>query len=218
MTFFPVRSARAQIGVTGLALALSACSGLPSSGPTAHQILGQAAPKRNPARFHVVNLDEANLDALNAAAENASHDPRLGLLADVAPRGVIGPGDVLSINLYEVGVSLFSGSRATATGADAFDASAHGQQFAAATVDENGDVRVPFAGTIHVGGKTPNQVETLIEQQLSSQSQHPQVVVSLSEAIYSSVVITGDVHKPGRVTLTAGHERLVRRLSPALCA
>jgi polysaccharide export outer membrane protein len=196
-------------------LALAGCAGLPSSGPTAHQILGQAAPRKAPPAFRVVTLDQDHIDALNAAAHAGSRGGSLASLADAALRGVVGPGDTLSIDLYEVGVSLFSGSRATAAGADAFDASAHGEQIAAVTVDENGDLRLPFAGKIHVAGKTPGEVEQLIEQRLAGQSQHPQVVVSLKDSVYSSVVVSGNVHKPGRIALTPGRERIVDAIAAA---
>jgi len=175
----------------------------------------QAAPRGGAAVFNVVSLDQASVHALNAAAPASLSPGGLAPLADAVSRGVIGPGDTLKINLYEVGVSLFSGSKATAAGADAFDASAHGQEFAAVTVDRNGNIRLPFAGTLQVGGLTTDRVEQEIERRLSDKSQHPQVVVTIAESIFSSVVVTGDVRKPGRITLTSGQEHLVDAIAVA---
>ena len=214
-------SIRARRG--GLAFAVGAaslltagCATLPSSGPTAHQIVSQGMRKGAPIAFNVVNLDQTNVEELNASATSeVSSSQGLASLAHGLPRGIIGPGDTLQISLYEVGVSLFSGSRATAAGADSFDSSAHGQEISSVTVDQAGNVRLPFAGTIQVSGMTPMQVEQNIERRLADQSQHPQVVVTVSQSIFSSVVVSGDVRKPGRITLTSGQERIVDAIAAA---
>lgn len=210
-----VRRNGASLAISGVALLLAGCAGLPASGPTAHQILSQTAPKNAPAVFNVVNLDQASVEALSSAAPASLTPKALAPLADTASRGVIGPGDILKINLYEVGVSLFSGAKATATGADAFDASAHGEEFAEVTVDQDGDIRIPFAGTLRVTGLTTDQVEQDIERRLADKSQHPQVVVTIAESVFSSVVVAGDVRKPGRIALTSAQEHLVDAIAVA---
>lgn len=215
MVVTDARRSGASLAISGVALLLAGCAGLPASGPTAHQILAQAVPKGAPAVFNVVNLDQTSVEALNSAVPASLPPEGFAPLADAVPRGVIGPGDTLKINLYEVGVSLFSGSKATAAGADAFDASAHGEEFAAVTVDQNGDIRLPFAGTLQVSGLTTHQVAQDIERRLSDKSQHPQVVVTIEESIFSSVVVTGDVRKPGRITLTSGQEHLIDAIAVA---
>jgi polysaccharide biosynthesis/export protein len=216
MTGLSVGRGRVLLAAVGYSMMLAGCASLPSSGPTAHRILAQAAPKNGPVQFNVVALDQNGVDALNAPTEAVGPVAlRLASLTSTTPHGVIGPGDKLNLNLYEVGVSLFSGSRATATSADAFDASAHGQEFAPIIVDADGNIRLPFAGEIHVAGMTPGQVEQVIERQLRGQSQHPQAVVTIENAVFSSVVVTGDVRKPGRITLTPGQERVVDAIAAA---
>jgi polysaccharide export outer membrane protein len=157
----------------------------------------------------VVNLDQASVDELNARSGDSSlAQPRLGSLTDIPLGGLIGPGDTLNINLFEVGVSLFSGSRATVASAESFDASAHGQEFPSQTVDADGNIRLPFAGTIRVAGMTTSQVAEAIEQRFALKSQYPQAVVSIGKSVFSSAIIAGDVREPGRVSLTWAKERL----------
>lgn len=231
MTGLSVGRGSVLLAAVGYSMMLAGCASLPSSGPTAHRILAQAAPKNEPVQFNVVALDQAAVEALNASAEavdpissgsvspDAVHSglvsPRLSSLISAAPRGVIGPGDKLNLTLYEVGISLFSGSHATATAADSFDASAHGQEFAPLSVDADGNIRLPFAGEIHVAGMAPGQVEQAVERQLGGQSQHPQAVVTIESSVFSSAVVTGDVRKPGRITLTPGQERVVDAIASA---
>jgi hypothetical protein len=90
----------------GLALlaasAMSACATLPRNGPTGSQISGDAK-KRNDIGFKIIDIVPANIDALSTI-EMAS-----GALAALSAEGnvdMLGPGDVLSIEIYEVGVSL----------------------------------------------------------------------------------------------------------------
>lgn len=215
MTDWSLRRGGLHAGLVGLSLSLGACASLPSSGPTAHQILKQAGASEAPIPFVVLDLDRTGINELNAVAAKASSQQRLAVLADNSPRAVIGPGDTLTINLYEVGVSLFSGGRATAASADSFDASAHGEALASPMVDAEGNVRLPFAGIVHVGGRTPGEVAAEVEQRLADQSQHPQAIVRVERSVFSSAVIGGQVRRPGRLPLTAGQERLLDSVAEA---
>ncbi|HJT52168.1 MAG TPA: polysaccharide biosynthesis/export family protein [Nitrosospira sp.] len=215
MTVLGIGRGGALLAAVGLSVLTAGCAGLPSSGPTAQRILSQAAPDKGPVQFNVVSLDQASVDALNGSGGPApSTLSRLNSL-DIPLGGLIGPGDTLHINLFEVGVSLFSGSRATAAAAESFDASAHGQEFPPLTVDADGNIRLPFAGLIRVGGMTPEQVAQAVEQQFVRKSQYPQAVVTIEKSIFSSVIISGDVRKPGRISLTSAKERLVDVIAAA---
>jgi polysaccharide biosynthesis/export protein len=215
MTVLGIGYRGALLAVAGFSILTTGCAGLPSSGPTARHILSEAAPDKGMVHFNIVPLDAANVDALNAAQHAGPATlSQLGS-ADTPSSGLIGPGDTLQINLYEAGVSLFSGSRATATAIDTFDASAHGQEFPPIVVDADGDIRLPFAGKIHAAGMTTGQVAQVIERQYAHKSQAPQAVVTIDKSIFSSVVVTGDVRKPGRISLTSARERLIDVIADA---
>ena len=204
------------LAAAAFSMMLAGCASLPSSGPTSQRILSEAAPDDGPVEFNVVPLDEIAVEALSTAAGGAvPPGSRLGSLTDARNGGLIGPGDTLDIILFEVGVSLFAGSRATAASADSFDASAHGQEFPAVTVDPAGNIRLPFAGTIRAAGMTTEQIARTIEQRYASQSQYPQAAVSIDRSLFSSVVVSGAVRDPGRVPLTGAQERLVDAIADA---
>jgi polysaccharide export outer membrane protein len=193
------------------ALALSGCDALPASGPTEAQVLnGQTAPQ-NQLGFHIVTIDASNVAALQRvspgtmAALNPVYDSG-------ASAGTIGPGDILSISIFEVGNSLF----APATGAAAAAGQSAGPSGAvsnialpAEQVDDQGTVTVPYAGRITAAGLTPDRLAARIEAALSGQSQNPQVIVTIDKDLENTVIVSGDIRTPGRYPLTLAHERLL---------
>lgn len=188
-------------------VALPACSTLPSSGPTARQIVSRAKDNGNEFRFSIVPLDNQAVSALNQAqSARIAAATTLGALESPPRPTVLGPGDILHVSVYEVGVSLFS---RTAAASAMFDPSAHGEKFPEVTVDEQGNIALPYVGVLSVAGYTPSQVEELINQRLAGQSQRPQSMVTLAKNISNTVIVAGNVNKPGRYDLTYNHERLL---------
>lgn len=188
------------------AVALPGCTTLPSSGPTAAQIVHRAKDSRNEFRFHIVPLDNHAVSALNQA-QNAriAASTTLASLESPPRPTVLGPGDVLHVSIYEVGVSLFSKATASTT----FDPSAHGEKFPEVTVDELGNISLPYVGVLSVAGYTSSQVEELINQRLAGQSQRPQSMVTIVKNVSNTVIVAGNVNKPGRYDLTFSHERIL---------
>jgi polysaccharide export outer membrane protein len=65
-------------------------------------------------------------------------------------------------------------------------------------VDSGGRISFPLAGTIEVGGKTPNAVAADIAARLRTRYiRDPQVTVNLKETIGQVVTVDGQVGKPG---------------------
>ncbi|WP_240626764.1 polysaccharide biosynthesis/export family protein [Sphingobium sp. LF-16] len=196
------------------AAALPGCTTLPSSGPTSAQIVSRANDKTKEFRFNIVSLDSTAVDILNNA-QNAriASVATLGSLAGPPHLGVLGPGDVLSINIYEVGVSLFS--RTAAAGTGSFDPSAHGERFPEITVDQTGNISLPFIGTLKVAGSTTAQVEAMINRKLSTQSQYPQTMVTLAKNLTNTIIVAGNVNRPGRYDLTYNSVRVLDAIALA---
>lgn len=123
------------------------------------------------------------------------------------PTDLVGPGDVLEINVYEAGVTLFASN--TAGSGQANGGASPGvqvQKLPSSRVDDNGDIIVPYAGKIHVAGRTVEEVQTLIQRSLRRLSQNPQIIVTLSQAITNSIIVGGEVARPGRLLLQTNRE------------
>lgn len=190
------------------AAALPGCATLPSSGPTAAQIVSRAKDNSNEFRFNIVPLDNHAVDALNQAqSARIAASTTLASLETPPRPTVLGPGDILHVSVYEVGVSLFS--KTTASAAGAFDPSAHGEKFPEVTIDEMGNISLPYVGPLSVAGYSPSQVEDLINQRLARQSQRPQAMVTVVKNVSNTVIVAGNVNKPGRYDLSFNHERVL---------
>ena len=196
--------------LAGLALfsLLGACATLPASGPTAGDIRnGAKSPASNTIGFRIVDIDAPVLAEIEA--RDTAVDGSLATLSSLAATGrndVVGPGDVLSIGIYEVGVTLFGGAREGGAG---FDPSARGENFPTIVVDNQGTISLPYVGRLAVAGHTPAEIQTMIERGLRGKSQSPQALVGIKQNLSSTVYVAGDVRKPGRFDLSLQRERLL---------
>ena len=79
--------------------------------------------------------------------------------ASPAATDVIGAGDTVEVTLFEVGAGLFGASSAAA----GFDPSARGRSLGGFPVSPDGGIDLPYAGTLQVGGLTPDAAARRIE-------------------------------------------------------
>ena len=177
---------------------LGACSTLPTSGPTGPQIVKSV--EKSQANIAIVEVIDAS--RLPPAPEHSQWTlPEL----TPPPTDMVGPGDVISIFIYEAGVPLFSGAAPEMGGT--FDPAVKVQTLPASRIDDNGDIVVPYAGRLNVSGKTLLEVQNLIRRSLRGLSQNPQVLVTLNQAVNNSVIVGGEVGQPGRLVLQTNRER-----------
>ncbi len=205
---------RALSGLSAIAL-LGGCAALPTSGPTAHQVIAGTRGDKNRIGMRIVDIDSAALASV--AQGESSYDRQVATLVSLAREAhtdTVGPGDVLTINIYEVGVSLFGGSR-PAQAAENFDPSARGELFPEVTVDRDGAIKLPYVGRLQVAGRTPNEIQAILERAYAGRSQNPQAVVQIKTNLSETVYVTGDVNKPSRVELSLQHERLLDVIASA---
>ncbi|WP_246379203.1 polysaccharide biosynthesis/export family protein [Gluconacetobacter johannae] len=204
--------------ILAISIMLAGCSALPSSGPVSSQILqAEKDPKLNQIGFTIIPFTPKTVDVLQS-----EKPPLLSTLQKEGPgqgeHGAIGPGDLLSISVFEIGSGLFSGGgmsggRTTAgpisAGSGAGNTTASLEALPPIEVDDQGSIPFPYIGRIHVAGETPPQLAKMIENQLASKSQSPQVIVRVMTDLHNSVIVSGDIHRPGRQMLTLAHEGLL---------
>jgi polysaccharide export outer membrane protein len=200
-----------------LASALSGCAALPSNGPTAGGIQKLVHSPQNTIGFTLVNITPEILSLPDIGVRGANSIEALAATSPFQSADLIRPGDRLSIGIYEVGVSLFGGAANIGTQAAVQGEYpvANGAQLASVKVDEKGDIRLPFVGTLNVAGYPPETVQKMIETRLKGMSQSPQVLVSIADSVANSVYLTGAIGKSGRYSLTSAHERLLDILAMA---
>ncbi|MCE7798398.1 polysaccharide export protein [Sphingobium sufflavum] len=198
------RSARPPLAtLLASTLLVSGCATLPSSGPTGREILKSQATPDNVLGFHVVQLTDAQSLPLQPKEETEPLMPT----ATRDSINLLGVGDTLQVVIYEAGVSLFASS-GISQGSVSDTGSAKGQTLPPITIDETGQISIPFAGRIRADGMTTYELQEVISSRLRGKSQSPQVLVSIANPVSQAVLIGGEVTRPGRIVIATGRETL----------
>jgi polysaccharide export outer membrane protein len=184
---------------------VSGCSSFGASGPSGSAIASAADKPLGGATISVTPLTEDVARQL-VAAEKAPRFSELFVETDIMGSR-IGAGDVVEITLWEAPPAVLFGSvSALASGAPvASNSLAQPGQ----VVDENGLIKVPFAGSIRAAGRTPAEIEQEIVSRLRGKAHQPQAMVRLVQNQATNVTVVGDVAKSGRIPLTPKGERLL---------
>ncbi|KSB90021.1 hypothetical protein AS593_11400 [Caulobacter vibrioides] len=196
--------AASMIGAASALLMLNACASLPASGPTAAAI---GAEQRRTRDFEIFDIDQAVLAFLASRPVAGA----TGLLdaGAAAPADLLGPGDVLQISIYEIGAALFAARSTFAPGGGLSPPSGAAEILPPVVVGQDGAVNLPWIGRLHAAGQTPDALAGRIAHALRDKSQDPQVVVSVRDNVANTVMVMGEVKKPGRVPLSLTGERLL---------
>jgi polysaccharide biosynthesis/export protein len=186
---------------------LAGCDTIPTAGPSISEVMAEARAA-NHHGFALVAVDGRVLAAL-AKAPHPSLRQLFPHDDPVAQR--IGPGDVLSVAIYDSGVGeLFappSAQQATYGTARV--------TLPNATVNRAGMIAVPFAGAIRVAGLTPMEADTAIERRLGGSAVKPQILVSMVADKSNVVTVTGAIHTPGRYAISPASETLLQMIALA---
>ncbi|MHB8283837.1 MAG: polysaccharide biosynthesis/export family protein [Caulobacteraceae bacterium] len=150
-------------------------------------------------------------------------DAPLVALAREGRVDLIGPGDVLQINVFEVGTMLFSSGATNISGSAPTDLSAEAaptptarsETIPGVVVDRDGAISLPYVGELAVAGHTAGEVARMVEHGLAGKSQAPQAVVSISGNVANTILVSGAVSRPGRQPLTLQRERLLDAIATA---
>lgn len=185
------------------AISLSACASLPTNGPTGAQIEKAIASPESALPIQLVQVQDAtdvppHIRAMPTGVVEGAEPPPM-------PTDVVGPGDVLEVALYEAGVSLFAAAPSLQGGVVA---GVQAQKLPPMRVDDFGHINFPYIGRIYVAGQPVREVEAMIRSSLMGMSQNPQVLVSIAHTITNSVIVSGEVARPGRLPLQTNRERL----------
>lgn len=181
---------------------------LPASGPSRKDVTRVAGSADNAMKFTLRDITPQTLPQTPDMRTMAQD--QLGILAFFTPlerSDTIRPGDTLAISIYEVGVTLF-GSATPVLGGVGDYPTANAQRIAV-LVDEDGNIILPYIGSIRAAGKNPAALSNLIAGQLRRLSQSPQVMIAITDTLESNAILSGAITKPGRYRLTSAHERLL---------
>ena len=179
---------------------LAGC-GLPRSGPHKDEIFSGSVLQQGDAFVVEVNARVTQATAVTPALGFSSAFINAGVLGS----DVIAAGDVLSLTIYEnVKDDPLLGNT--------------GQRVSALTeiqVDGNGNIFVPYAGTIKAAGLSPDELRDAITEKLDSQTPDPQVSVQRLAGDGSTVTLSGFVSGQGIYPIERPTRTLAAMISKA---
>lgn len=185
---------------------LGGCGFIPMSGPSSLEIRTEHSPTLP---YAVVRLDARAVQVL----EGFEPDVLGGVFTDRrAPSGIrFGIGDIVNVTIFEAAagglfIPLEAGVRP-----------GNFVTLPAQTVDNDGNITVPYAGVVRAAGRTNVQVQNDIVARIKNRAIDPQVVVALAEQRSSLVSVVGDVRAPLRYPMptTGAQDRITDALTRA---
>ncbi|MGI9350917.1 MAG: polysaccharide biosynthesis/export family protein [Rhizobiaceae bacterium] len=184
-----------KFSILFLVLLVSACkTALPNDGPLLTEVVSEKE-MNDGFVYGLVDLNATSITAL----ERHDYYPLSSSfgIGGFKNGGVIGVGDLLNVTIFETGAGgLFSTSENKSVNFDL-------------RVQQNGNVTVPFAGSIRAEGKRAEQVRQAIVGKLKGRAVEPDAVVNISEVRSRSVVVNGAVNQAKTVPLVKGKERVL---------
>ena len=196
------------------ALLVPGCSTYPawlaSSGPSAARIEAGDGAAVAEARIQVVDMTARVARSLQDGQKRLLFSEVLG--SGPAPTFSVGRGDVLEVSIWEAPPALlFGAALGSGTGLPSARAAAFPEQM----VTDQGTISVPFAGTVSVAGKSPQDIEAEISERLRGKANQPQALVRVVRNTSSNVTVVGEVNTSVRLPLTPRGERLLDALAAA---
>lgn len=208
------RKIAAAVLVFFATLDLTACSIVPSSGPTRAQIMDTGAEPatagevQNKAGIQIVDITADVARRLLADRKTTDFSAVFGDQASFSQH--FGAGDALEISVWESPpATLF----ASGSGDGDSGSAARATVLPVQTIDANGFIDVPFVGQVKASGKSPTELSQYIVQKLKGKANQPQVIIRRVKNATSYVTVVGDVTNSSRMELSAAGERVLDALA-----
>ncbi len=128
---------------------------------------------------------------------------------------LIGAGDIISVVVWDHPELVFPTQTYSIGAAFEIPTSSGGSNMPGYVVSPSGDIQFPYAGVMHVGGKTANQVRDEMARILSRVVRDPQMTVRVLGFRSQRVYVDGEVKTPGMLAIDDAPMTLVEALNRA---
>ncbi len=192
-------SARPTAIVLALGLAVAGCQVIPGDGPWLNDASSRSTETLP---FDVIDLTPTTVVAYRSPP--TTDEPSSTGSVSAGVKVAVAPGDVLRVRIFEP----YEGSifpTIQKPGAD----------LGAQRVTEQGTIEVPFVGTVQVAGLDLSEIERRIVSQLGNKAQDPQVIVEFVADRSNTIMVSGDVKGPGRLSMLEGTRTVVDAINKA---
>ena len=178
----------------------AACTALPGDGPW---MGGAQTTSTEALPFDVIDLTPTTVVAYR---QPPTPDRPTSITNSLSPaqRLTVAPGDSLRVRIYErYGGNIFP----TIQGQSA--------DLGIQRVAADGSIKIPVVGVVRVAGLDLNQIEARIIQELGNKVQEPEVIVEFDAPRTHTVMVSGDVKNPGRVSMLEDVRSVVDAINKA---
>jgi polysaccharide export outer membrane protein len=195
----------ARVCVLVAAVGSSGCALMPQSGPDENYVLSQAQfPDSLP--YALVKITPSILPILRHNAPgfyNSFADRR-------PPRDILlGIGDIVSVTIFEAAAGgLFIPAEAGVRPGNYVTIPNQ-------AVDSDGNIQIPYAGTIHAKGRTVVEIQQAIVNSIKNRAIEPQAVVSVVTQNTSMISVLGEVNTPTRFPAPTAGEHILDAITRA---
>jgi polysaccharide export outer membrane protein len=191
--------ARPTTIVLGLGIGVGGCTAMPGDGPW---MGGAQSTSTEALPFDVIDLTPTTVVAYRPPpVDRPSTTSNLSAAVPIS----VAPGDILRVRIFErYGGNIFPTIQ-----------SGSGADLGIQRVGEDGNINVPFVGKVQVAGLDLTQIEQRIKEQLGNKVQEPEVIVDFDAPRAQTLVVSGDVKRPGRLSIFEGVRTVVDAINMA---
>jgi polysaccharide biosynthesis/export protein len=183
-----------------MGLGVAACTALPGDGPW---MGGAQTTSTEALPFDVIDLTPTTVVGYR---QPPTPDKPASVTSSLSPaqRLTVAPGDSLRVRIYErYGGNIFPTIQSQSA------------DLGIQRVADNGSIKIPVVGVVRVAGLDLNQIEARIIQELGNKVQEPEVIVEFDSPRTHSVMVSGDVKNPGRISMLEDVRSVVDAINKA---
>ncbi len=205
------RCVRWLMGATVSAV-LSACAVAPGMHMNTSATLPVTSGSENvpptQTQIPIADINVALIENMQEAETQASADQVRQLFGKPGPY-TLGVGDVLQITIWDHPELTAAQGAQTQTNEHPYDPAA------GFVIDNNGNVQVPYGGSVHLAGLRIDQAQQAVYAALVKAFVKPQVTVRVASYRAKQVYVDGEVHTPGGVPISDTPMTLYEAISGA---
>ena len=127
----------------------------------------------------------------------------------------VGPGDIISVVVWDHPELVFPTQTYSLATAAEVPVTSSGSNMPGYVVGPSGDIQFPYAGVMHVAGKTTNELRNEMTRVISRVVRNPQMTVRVLGFRSQRVYVDGEVKTPGTLSIDDAPMTLVEALNRA---
>jgi len=186
----------------------------PTSGPSRSQVLDRKNTTNNS------NLKLKIIDVTPLTAQNVLNAQKLNQFSEIfkTPKpnqNLVGPGDVLEVNIWEADPPILFGTTSNASIAIQNSTISKATTLPPQTVSIDGKINIPFVGKINVVGKNTEAISSQIALALRGKANFPQVLVRFTQNVTSNITVVGSVNNSMLIPISPKQEKLLDAIAMA---